>query len=377
MIKLGLILLLFNVYYVNSLYEGDHCTDDTSSSGVCQLIDNCASARDNIQNGVFPKICGFQGNQVIVCCIIAPAPVKKPERTPGEKATEMCEKYAQYVWVRKPSPLLLIGADDIVTRECPFDRLQLIVGGSPASRREFPHMVQLGFGENPVNWACGGSLISDQYVLTAAHCLDDKSLGPVLYARMGFTDIDDKEHLQEYDIIERIPYPNYSEPAHYHDIALVKLKEKAFLNTYVRPACLYTSSQSPWSNVIAIGWGRIEFGGSDSSVLLRVILELFSQSKCNKVYRADSKTAKLKDGIRDDVMICAGHSEELKDTCQGDSGGPLQVYRTGGGENMTCMYDIIGVTSFGKGCALAVDIPGVYTRVSYYVKWIEDIVWPV
>lgn len=140
--------------------------------------------------------------------------------------------------------------------------------------------------------------------------------GPVLYARMGFTDIDDKEHLQEYDIIERIPYPNYSEPAHYHDIALVKLKEKAFLNTYVRPACLYTSSQSPWSNVIAIGWGRIEFGGSDSSVLLRVILELFSQSKCNKVYRADSKTAKLKDGIRDDVMICAGHSEELKDTCQ-------------------------------------------------------------
>lgn len=44
---------------------------------------------------------------------------------------------------------------------------------------------------------------------------------------------------------------------------------------------------------------------------------------------------------------------------------------------MTCMYDVIGVTSFGKGCALAVDIPGVYTRVSYYVKWIEDIVWPV
>lgn len=133
---------------------------------------------------------------------------------------------------------------------------------------------------------------------------------------MGFTDIDDKEHLQEYDIIERIPHPNYSAPAHYHDIALVKLKEKAFLNTYVRPACLYTSPQSPWTNVIAIGWGRIEFGGSDSPVLLRVILELYNQNQCSKVYRAESKTAKLKDGIRDDVMICAGHSQELKDTCQ-------------------------------------------------------------
>lgn len=68
--------------------SGDQCTDDrTSTSGVCQLIDNCASAKENIQNGVFPKVCGFQGNQVVVCCS-APAPVKKSNRTPGEKAAE-------------------------------------------------------------------------------------------------------------------------------------------------------------------------------------------------------------------------------------------------------------------------------------------------
>lgn len=61
---------------------------------------------------------------------------------------------------------------------------------------------------------------------------------------------------------------------------------------------------------------------------------------------------------------------------QGDSGGPLQVYRDTQDKNMTCMYDVIGVTSFGKGCGLAVNVPGVYTRVSNYLKWIEDHVWP-
>lgn len=72
-------------------------------------------------------------------------------------------------------------------------------------------------------------------------------------------------------------------------------------------------------------------------------------------------------------MICAGdsHGGWNKDTCQGDSGGPLQISHP---KNM-CLFQLLGITSFGQGCGV-VNTPGVYTRVSHYLNWIEDIVWP-
>lgn len=72
-------------------------------------------------------------------------------------------------------------------------------------------------------------------------------------------------------------------------------------------------------------------------------------------------------------MICAGdsHGGWNKDTCQGDSGGPLQISHP---KNI-CLFQVLGITSFGQGCGV-INTPGVYTRVSYYLNWIEDIVWP-
>jgi len=71
-------------------------------------------------------------------------------------------------------------------------------------------------------------------------------------------------------------------------------------------------------------------------------------------------------------MICAGDPRNnwARDSCYGDSGGPLQVY-----PESECLFQVIGIVSFGRGCALY-QIPGVYTRVSYYLPWIEDNVWP-
>lgn len=72
-------------------------------------------------------------------------------------------------------------------------------------------------------------------------------------------------------------------------------------------------------------------------------------------------------------MICAGDtlSGWNKDTCHGDSGGPLQIPHP----RNECLFQVLGITSFGQGCAIA-NTPGVYTRVSHYLNWIEDIVWP-
>lgn len=113
----------------------------------------------------------------------------------------------------------------------------------------------------------------------------------------------------------------------------------------------------------------VEYSGDKSDPLLKVTLDLFTYAECNDTFQYD-KNRRLRDGIVDATQFCAGSRTDNKDTCQGDSGGPLQVYHT-----YHCMYSIIGVTSFGKACGL-VNNPGVYTRVSAYLPWIESVVWP-
>ncbi|ERL94952.1 hypothetical protein D910_12224 [Dendroctonus ponderosae] len=318
----------------------DLCVETrTDTRGLCKVLPECPSAIDNLRNRIYPTGCGFSGREVIVCCVetestkataIRASTTQNPtrltiskSRTPGEISDQMCRNYSQYVW--RDIPPTKVGSNTLKFRT-------FVVGGSRVARKE----------------------------------------GYALYARMGFTDIHHPEYLQEFNIIQRIAYPQYLEPSHYHDIGPAKLAQQAELNTWARPACLYPNIHSPWSKVIAIGWGKTQFGGDESKELLQVSLEVYEQPICNNVYKQETGTVQLKEGIKDDLMICAGHSKDVKDTCQGDSGGPLQVYRTGDQK----MYDIIGVTSFGKGCGLDVNIPGVYTRVANYLQWLEDIVWP-
>lgn len=377
--NLAIVVILLPICFVygQSYYKGDKgnkCSLKNGKSGVCRLITDCPEAIAGIKKGVFPEHCGFEGTQVIACC---PTTTSSIERKPGVISKEKCIEYAKYVWSVELNPTLFISGSDIRRNECPFLKQELVVGGQPAYRREFPHMCHLGYeSSDGIRWACGGSLISELFVLTAAHCLSDRSLGDVKYARMGIIDLDNNDNLQEFNVTEIIPYPEYEEPSHYHDIGLARLDRKAALNTFVRPACLYTNNHSPWSKVIASGWGKTDFAGPESNVLLRVVLELYDQPTCNKTFRQQVGTNKLREGIKDNLMICAGHSKDLKDTCQGDSGGPLQVYNTDS-KNLSCMYNVVGVISFGKACGLATNIPAVYTRVSYYIKWIENIVWPL
>lgn len=141
-------------------------------------------------------------------------------------------------------------------------------------------------------------------------------------------------------------------------------------NRYVRPACLADRFKPYTQNAIASGWGLTEFQGKPSKALMKVVLELYSNQECNTTYINDI-SRQLRYGIVEDTQLCAGSHTQRRDTCQGDSGGPLQVYH----QQQTCMYEVIGVTSFGKGCG-NIDTPGVYTRVYQYLDWIEGIVWP-
>ncbi|KAJ8921898.1 hypothetical protein NQ315_008531 [Exocentrus adspersus] len=290
-----------------------------------------------------------------------------------------CKEYAKYVWDRSRSPTLSGGGPHYSdTFECPFDKLPLIVGGVYASRQEFPHMVLIGFNKGQeVEWSCGGSLISENYVLTASHCLRSGRMGLAKLIRIGMTNQSDTSHMQELTISEVMYHRDYDFSSKYHDIALMKLSKNVDLNTFARPACLHTGKELPTKRAIATGWGNLGFSAEASNDLMKVVLEFFDHASCNHTYRRKIKRgdSEIKRGILDDLQICAGSHQEPKDTCQGDSGGPLQIYHNDS-DGAHCMYDIVGVTSFGKACGLAKNSPGVYVRVSNYIKWIEDVVWP-
>lgn len=99
-----------------------------------------------------------------------------------------------------------------------------------------------------------------------------------------------------------------------------------------------------------------------SKNLMKVLLTVYPNEDCSKSLSIKSKML--------DGTLCAGQMAGGKDTCQGDSGGPLQIVL----EKPYCMYSIVGVTSIGKFCGFA-NTPGIYTKVSDYVSWIEEMVW--
>lgn len=123
--------------------------------------------------------------------------------------------------------------------------------------------------------------------------------------------------MQERTVSEVIAHPEYTFKK-YHDIGLLRLAKKVDLDIYSRPACLQVQREIPYQKAIASGWGKIEYSGEGSNDLLKVVLEFFGLDKCNATYRRDiiAPNSNLKDGIIDDLMICAGSSTELKDTCQ-------------------------------------------------------------
>ncbi|CAD7003961.1 unnamed protein product [Ceratitis capitata] len=265
---------------------------------------------------------------------------------------------------------------------CRFNHVKrgFIIRGKLAKDNEFPFMAALGWrvkdelsGNYTIVYKCGGTIYERGYVLTAAHCLYHSSDLPVVVRPGGFA-LNDTE-AWDLEIEEVIEHPNYEYPSAYNDIAIIRLKTEFYGNPFHdAPACLWNKPTAE-GNVTAIGYGDTQYAGVSSPLLMKTNLSTIPNDECKSHYEPDS--GNLCDGIIS-TQICAKDKEkakgELRDTCQGDSGGPLIKFIYEEGIYYTTLYEyIVGITSFGVGCGTGA--PGVYTRISEYIDWIENVTY--
>ncbi|XP_004077842.1 trypsin-like [Oryzias latipes] len=221
-----------------------------------------------------------------------------------------------------------------------------IVGGFECQKNSVPYQVSLFTGYN----YCGGTLLSEQWVLSAAHCEPKSNLE----VRLGEHDIWEPEGTEQHIMSAKfIRHPNYDPRTQDNDIMLIKLSEPATLNSFVRPAVLPSKCENDGTMCRISGWGNIRSSDEGSRYpdkLQCLDAPLLSDETCFNAYPFQIT----------ENMICAGYLEGGKDSCQGDSGGP-----------MTCDGELQGVVSWGHGCAMK-NKPGVYTKVCNYVSWIKE-----
>jgi hypothetical protein len=223
-----------------------------------------------------------------------------------------------------------------------------IVGGQDADAREFQYQVFLHGG----GYTCGGVLIADRFVLTAAHCGDYMDM-----VIIGAHTLNNKEECRETrTVVRRVDYPTYNNPTYAQDIALLELDAPSEYT----PIKLFTHQpdlenlEAAGTMLTVSGWGRLSDGGPAANVLQKAQVPVISNAECQAKYPEETIT---------DSMFCAAYPGGGVDACQGDSGGPIV------GVDSLGDYYLVGLVSWGYGCARATR-PGVYTRVSTFHDWV-------
>ncbi|XP_028719423.1 coagulation factor XII [Peromyscus leucopus] len=242
--------------------------------------------------------------------------------------------------------------------------LSRVVGGLVALPGSHPYIAALYWGNN----FCAGSLIAPCWVLTAAHCLQNRPAPEELTVVLG-----QDRHNQSCERCQTLAVRSYrlhegfSSITYQHDLALLRLQENennscAIMSPHVQPVCLPIGAAAPSETVLCevAGWGH-QFEGADeyANFLQEARVPFISQERCSS---SDMHGDAILPG-----MLCAGFMEGGTDACQGDSGGPL-VCEEGDGEHQLTLR---GVISWGSGCGDR-NKPGVYTDVANYLAWIGE-----
>ncbi|KAJ1081823.1 hypothetical protein NDU88_001997 [Pleurodeles waltl] len=227
-----------------------------------------------------------------------------------------------------------------------------IVNGETAVPGSWPWQVSLQDGSG--FHFCGASLISQYWVVTAAHCNVNRNHRVILGEHDRSSNA---EQIQVKSIALTVTHPNWNPRTMNNDITLLKLSSPATLNSRVSPVCLAEPSDVLPQGIkcVTTGWGRTS-GTTNASParLQQVALPLVTVTQCKQYWGTQITEA----------MICAGASGVS--SCQGDSGGPL-VCQKGSA------WNLIGIVSWGtQNCN--VRAPAMYARVTYLRSWIDRVV---
>ncbi|XP_058125599.1 trypsin-3-like isoform X1 [Anopheles coustani] len=223
-----------------------------------------------------------------------------------------------------------------------------IVGGFEIDVSETPYQVSLQYINSH---RCGGSVLNNKWILTAAHCTDGISLS-ALAVRLGSS-----KHASGGTVVKVanvVQHPNYDSETTDFDFALLELEGELSFSDVVQPVALPEQDEPVEDGTLTIvsGWGNTQSAAESNAVLRAANVPTVNQQECDQAYKSFG-------GITDS-MLCAGYKHGGKDACQGDSGGPL-----------VAEGKLVGVVSWGYGCAKP-GYPGVYSRVAVVREWVRE-----
>ncbi|XP_046389305.1 transmembrane protease serine 9-like [Ischnura elegans] len=223
-----------------------------------------------------------------------------------------------------------------------------IVGGEEVLGREFPAQISLRVFDKH---NCGGSILNQEWILTAAHCSQYDAKYLTVYSGSNLLSGGTKHQVTEIHYNDDFDY----EHGFANDVGVMKVSPSFVFGNGVEPIKLpQRGLETPaGANATIVGWGRVYAGGPGPDNLLKADINIFDHEKCTAMYDSPADMHVY------DSQICAG-GDGVKDACNGDSGGPLLVNN-----------EIVGIVSWGRPCAVK-GYPTVFTKVSDFIDWIEN-----
>ncbi|XP_058116986.1 proclotting enzyme-like [Anopheles ziemanni] len=335
--------------------KGKECRTRSGEKGHCTNVQGCTGPElKNSIWSILQDLCVVEGLSIGVCCPEVVVDGNGPEFS--ARLPARADSYDDVDGLGDDGPKGRDGTVRPEERGCGISTKQLskISGGNPADPNEWPWMVSLVMSKASF---CGGALITDRHVLTAAHCLMNLKINQFV-VRLGEYDFkqSNETRYRDFRVSEIRVHSQFDQVSYENDIAMLKLIQPSFFNSYIWPICMPPLDDS-WAGYEAVvtGWGTQFFGGPNSPILMEVKIPIWSNEQCQDVYvnRVYNTT------------MCAGDYAGGKDSCQGDSGGPLMI------QLPNRRWAVVGVVSWGIRCGEA-SHPGIYTRVSSYVRWIIE-----
>ncbi|XP_032686016.1 chymotrypsin-2-like [Odontomachus brunneus] len=227
-----------------------------------------------------------------------------------------------------------------------------IVNGEDAELGEIPYQVSLQTSYSDFHF-CGGSVLNEKYVITASHCVVDKSANDIKVVA-GTVDLNNPRSTHEVE--EIITHESYNPSDSWrNDIALLRVKNPFVISEYISKVPLPSEDDEVGANDVAIvsGWGRLWENGPTTNKLQKAAIFIADQDYCKNKYGNMGYNVHT-------TQVCAYDPTTSRGSCHGDSGGPLTV----GGK-------LTGLVSWANGCA-STSYPTVYTRVKQFLDWIKN-----